>query len=246
MQRFEVEMIFEAEKEFLIRECLPSSTPVAILLGGQPASGKSNLAFIAKEEHENETFLIINGDEYRIYHPQHDKLIKDVAHFSEKTQIFSNVFTENLIEEAVKHRFSVIVKGTMRNPDVPLKTAEMFKEAGYRVEAFIIAAPEQFTREGLHIRYQQELQNKGFGRLADVRSHDEAVEGLLKSINLLFDKKGVDKISIHTFLAREKVKEYLLINDEWDCNLVPGNVIETARNKQLTSSTSVQSVSSVC
>ena len=232
MQRSDVEIIFELKKNDLTRKTQISSNPVAILLGGQPASGKSNLAVIAEEEHETETFLIINGDEYRIYHPEHDSLIKEVALYSEKTQIFSSVFTEKLIEEAIKNRFSVIVEGTMRNPEVPLKTAAMFKEAGYTVEAYVIAAPDEFTRKGIHIRYQQELQNKGFGRMADVRAHDEAVTGLLKSINTLFEKKAVDKISIHTFMARERVKDYVLQNDEWDCSLIPGNVIETARNEQ--------------
>jgi len=54
----------------LIRDYVTSSTPVAIILGGQPASGKSNLTKVAESEHENEIFLIINGDEYRAYHPE--------------------------------------------------------------------------------------------------------------------------------------------------------------------------------
>ena len=29
-----------------------------------------------------------------------------------------------------------------RNPDVPLKTAQKFKDAGFTVEAYIIAAPK--------------------------------------------------------------------------------------------------------
>ena len=233
MQRSDIETIFELKKNDLTRNIQPSSNPVAILLGGQPASGKSKLAVKAEEEHQKETFLIINGDEYRIYHPEHDSLIKEVALYSEKTQMFSSVFTEKLIEEAIKNCFSVIVEGTMRNPEVPLKTSKMFKDAGYRVEAYIIAAPEQFTREGIHKRYLQELQNKGFGRMADIRAHDEAVTGLLKSINTLYDKKAVDKISIHTFMARERESVFVLKNDEWDCRLRPGNVIEKARTEQL-------------
>ena len=102
MQRSEVEMVFEKEKGFLIKECLTSSNPLAILLGGQPAAEKSNPAIKAKEEHQNETFLIINGDEYRIYHPEHDSLIKKGSIYSEETQIFSSVFTEKLIEEVIK------------------------------------------------------------------------------------------------------------------------------------------------
>ena len=43
----------------------------------------------------------------------------------------------------------------MRNPDVPLKTAQKFKDAGFRVEAYIIAAPKEFTQLGLYNRYQE-------------------------------------------------------------------------------------------
>ena len=45
----------------------------------------------------------------------------------------------------------MIVEGTMRNPEVPVKTAKMFKEAGYKVEVYIIAAPDRITKEGTYI-----------------------------------------------------------------------------------------------
>ena len=90
MQRSDVEAIFELKKADLIRDAKTSSNPIAILLGGQPASGKSTLAIVAEKEHKNETFLVINGDDFRIYHPQHEELVKNVAQYSEKTQIFQN------------------------------------------------------------------------------------------------------------------------------------------------------------
>jgi hypothetical protein len=108
---------------------------VAILLGGQPASGKSFLASVAEREQEQEGFLKVNGDAYRIYHPDHDVLIRDIASYSAQTQLFSNVFTEKLMEEAVKGRFNIIIEGPMRNPEIPLQTATLLKKAGFRVEA---------------------------------------------------------------------------------------------------------------
>ena len=72
--------------------------------------------------------------------------------------IFSSVLrTERLIEEAIKRKCNIIIEGTMRNPDVPLKTAQKFKDAGFRVEAYIIAAPKEFTQLGLYNRYQEEV-----------------------------------------------------------------------------------------
>ena len=35
--------------------------------------------------------------------------------------------------KAIKRKCNIIIEGTMRNPDVPLKTAQKFKDAGFRV-----------------------------------------------------------------------------------------------------------------
>jgi adenylate kinase family enzyme len=118
MQRLEVETIFEQKKLKLLDGLIPVQHPVAILLGGQPASGKSQLAVEAEENQKGLNFLKINGDLYREFHPQYKKLTQDIFSFSEETQIFSNVFTEKLIEEAQKNKFNVIVEGTMRNKAV--------------------------------------------------------------------------------------------------------------------------------
>lgn len=208
MQRNEVEAIFQERKEKLLQGITPSTNPIAIIMGGQPACGKSFLLEIAKSDNIDKKFLSINGDLYREFHPEKAKLIKDPIKYPIETQIFSSVFTEKLIEEAIKSRYNIIIEGTMRNPDVPLKTAKMFKDAGFRVEAYIIAAPKEFTQLGLYNRYQEEVLSKGQGRLADIDSHNKAVNGLMKSANQLYSDKAVDKISIHTYLAKERIKDF--------------------------------------
>lgn len=172
---------------------------------------KSTLINVAKKDHPNLDFLTVNGDLYREFHPEKDKLIKDPIKYPIETQIFSSVFTEKLIEEAIKRKCNIIIEGTMRNPDVPLKTAQKFKDAGFRVEAYIIAAPKEFTQLGLYNRYQEEVLSKGQGRLADIDSHNKAVNGLMKSANQLYSDKAVDKISIHTYLAKERIKDFNLV-----------------------------------
>jgi hypothetical protein len=68
MHRSKTEHIFELGREDLIKDLQISSNPLAVLPGGQPASGKSRLVAVAQGEHMNETFLKVNGDKYRIYH----------------------------------------------------------------------------------------------------------------------------------------------------------------------------------
>ncbi|MDR1370262.1 MAG: zeta toxin family protein [Dysgonamonadaceae bacterium] len=124
----DVDVIFDAVAKRLTFGYHTTSEPTAILLGGQLVYGKSHLALLAGKEHEGKPFLKVNGDNYRIYHPQHDMLLKDAATYSEETQIFSSVFTEKLIEEAIRNRFNIIVERTGSKPEVPLRTAIFFRK----------------------------------------------------------------------------------------------------------------------
>ena len=153
MQRYEVEAIFEQKKDGLFEDInISSQKPIAIILGGQPACGKSTLINVAKKDHP---------------------------------------------------------------------------------EAYIIAAPKEFTQLGLYNRYQEEVLSKGQGRLADIDSHNKAVNGLMKSANQLYSDKAVDKISIHTYLAKERIKDFNLVNGEWSCKSMPSIFIDESRSKQM-------------
>lgn len=236
MHRDEVQIIFDKRKNRILEglDIRPSKNPVAILLGGQPAAGKSSLTEAAKAEYPDKNFLVINGDNFREFHPDHQKIIEtDIENYSTKTQLFSNVFTEGLIQEAIKNKYDVIIEGTMRNPATPLKTAGELKKAGFRVEAYVIAAPSVFTEIALFNRYQEEVEKKGAGRLADLNAHNEAVKGLPKSLDTLYNSKAVDKISIHTFQSRKKVKDITCIDGNWDVSLNPSFYVEKAIEEQL-------------
>lgn len=109
MQRYEVEAIFEQKKDGLFEDInISSQRPIAIILGGQPACGKSTLINVAKKDHPNLDFLTVNGDLYRQFHPNKE-LIKDPIKYPIETQIFSSVFTEKLIEEAIKRKCNIII-----------------------------------------------------------------------------------------------------------------------------------------
>ena len=61
-------------------------------------------------------------------------------------------------------------------------------------------------------RYYREVQNKGFGRMVDISSHNDAVEGLPKSLDRLFYEKIILDSAKKTIqgLTDETVKEAAL------------------------------------
>jgi hypothetical protein len=210
------------------------NNPVIAILGGQSASGKSNMIDSFRNLFPNKFFLTINGDLYRAYHPDHDNIIRyNAKSYSTITQNLSNIFTQELLSIALKNKFNTIVESTMRNSDVTVKTAKRFKENGFRVHACVIAAHPSLTELGIYNRYQEQVNKFGFGRLADHRIHDEAVVGLLNSANQLYQNKLADFIHIYSYLAKRKVVSLILKKDgNWNTDIVPSVYIETERDLQ--------------
>ena len=233
MDLHKVKEIYQEEKEKLLRNLIPQEKPLAFILGGQPASGKSKLAKEFMGNFSNDNILFVNGDIYREFHPNRQELINNPLSYSKETQIFSNVFTENLIREAIENKYNIMVEGTMRNPQVPYNTAKMFKENGYEVEILAISAPSVFTELGLYNRYQEEINFQGWGRLAEIESHNSAVSGILASLDLLYNEKAVDKIHLYSYQAEKRIVSFSLQNNEWDIDDLPSNYIIDAREIQL-------------
>ena len=216
-----------------MEDLTPQEKPLAFILGGQPASGKSKLAKEFTSKFSNNNILFVNGDIYREFHPNRQELINNPLSYSKETQIFSNVFTENLIREAIENKYNIMVEGTMRNPQVPFNTAKIFKENGYRVEVLAISAPAIFTELGLYNRYQEEINFQGWGRLAEIESHNSAVNGILESLDLLYREKAVDKIHIYSYQAEKHIETFSLESSKWNIDDLPSNYITDAREIQL-------------
>lgn len=225
--------IYNQERKDLLEDLTPQENPLAFILGGQPASGKSKLAKEFTSKFSNNNILFVNGDIYREFHPNRQELINNPLSYSKETQIFSNVFTENLIREAIENKYNIMVEGTMRNPQVPFNTAKIFKENGYRVEVLAISAPAIFTELDLYNRYQEEINFQGWGRLAEIESHNSAVNGILESLDLLYREKAVDKIHIYSYQAEKHIETFSLESSKWNIDDLPSNYITDAREIQL-------------
>ncbi len=233
MQRDEVLQIFEEKKDEFLVDIPSDESPLCILLGGQGAVGKGQLNLRAEKMFPEKKFLSINGDNYRLWHPKFDDLSRDIFNFAKETQIFSNVFTEKLIEESISNRYSFIVEGTMRSPLVPMKTAELLRCNSYETAAFVIAAPKEFSLLNAFLRYIKEVKKKGFGRMIEIESHNAAVEGLPLSLDNLYVGKSVDRICIFDCFARNLVKDYRLVEGRWDSSEMPSKIVMECRENQL-------------
>ena len=239
MQKDEVFGLFEKKKYDYLRKVVSDTHPVGILLGGQGAVGKGQLNHWAENLFPEKSFLFINGDLYRNRHPNFNELRNDLWNYSKETQIFSNVFTEGLIDESLSRRYSFVVEGTMRSALVPLQTAAKLRSNGYETAAFAIAACKEFSLLNAFVRYYKEVQSKGFGRMIEIDSHNAAVEGLPKSLDQLYAEKSVDRICLFDCFARNMLADYRLSDGEWNDETLPSTVIIAARERQMADKESI-------
>ncbi|MVM42099.1 hypothetical protein GO730_37900 [Spirosoma sp. HMF3257] len=121
---------------------------MGVILGGQPAAGKSLLIGCIQDDRPDLPFVVINGDEFRAFHPRFNELNRSgELKAANATQPFANYIGQTLLTEAIKNRYNIIIEGTMRNPDVPAATAHRFRQHGYSPEAHILGVPfEQFMQ----------------------------------------------------------------------------------------------------
>ncbi len=201
----------ERVKPLLLRELSTKrkadGQPIAMQLGGQPASGKGKLIRYLSTGPDTD-FVIINGDEYREYHPRYKEI---QAYYGldapEKTQPFSNELVEFMKAECLQRKLSFIIEGTMRNyKNVIEKTAKQARDSGFRVEAHVMGIHEADSYLGIPQRYEDEIALCGFGRFSDKKTHDEAYQNIPANLQKASEQQLFDQITVYCRDETDSVK----------------------------------------
>lgn len=179
--------------------------PVAHILGGQPAAGKSHfLKTIIKEDANT---AIINGDDFRGYHPMYNHFLnQDERNASDLTQQDVNYWIEKAITEISQKRYSMIIEGTLRNADVPIKTAKLLKDAEYLVDMDIILVNPEISKVDMIKRYLLQKQAINFARFTKIEAHNETIDKIFSNILLIASKEEIDRVR----LFRREIENYNL------------------------------------
>ena len=176
-----------------------SVEPIGILLGGQPASGKTGLIRFLQRQHSSKTFIIINGDELRSYHPRYEAIVEYYGLAApEYTQQFSNALVEWLKAECIRLQYNFIIEGTMRTLNVIEQTAQSLKRAGFICEGHILAVAREDSLLGIFQRYEDDFRKTGLGRFSKIETHDEAYQQIPVNLQTAVQKQWFDQLVIYT------------------------------------------------
>ncbi|WP_320950919.1 MULTISPECIES: zeta toxin family protein [Fusobacterium] len=214
----ELEKQFKKILYFYKSRYSPTENPKVFLLGGQPGAGKSGLENAINIENE---YISISGDDYREYHPKFEELnIRYGKESSKYTQQWAGEITERLIKELGKEKYNLIIEGTLRTSELPLKEAYRFKKNGYEVELNIIVVKPEKSYLGTLLRYEQMITKGKTPRMTPKEHHDLVVNSIGNNLEIIYNSKVFDNIKL---FDREN---HLLYNYKESPGINPKEIID--------------------
>lgn len=172
--------------------------PTVTLLGGQPGAGKSQGTLRLIEEF-NEDLLIINGDEFRVYHRDYQPLFEQYGQDAAKhTAEFAGKMVGKVRDEAVKKRLNVVIEGTFRTVETPLNELQRFKQQGYLTRVVICTCPQHTSWESTLKRAEALRLSGGQPRYVAKPHHDLVVQHLAENVKWVFETGNVDRLEIYS------------------------------------------------
>lgn len=141
-------------EEFIGDDSLPESgvAPIALLVGGPPASGKSTI--LKHKGLKGSDFTYVNSDDIQERLPGYTG-VNAMLYHDEARDIHDKLITRSLTEKR-----NIIIDGTMRNVEKETKKIAKLKELGYKVkvvsvqaqvELLITRATKRFMATGRYI-----------------------------------------------------------------------------------------------
>lgn len=185
--------------------------PIAIVVGGQPGSGKSILIEQVIIELDKNEVVVINGDEYRKYHSKSKEILKnDEMDYAFYTDADVRDWTKRLFDKAINEKYNLVFEGTMRT-DTICETLKRLKEQGFevRVKAMSVNGLESYL--STLRRYEEQKNSDGHGRITPAKSHRDAYEGMLDTLEKIEKQGYFDTLEIFT---RKKEVVYYNNNKE--------------------------------
>ena len=220
----ELEIKFKEILEYYKSMYPPTENPKVTLLGGQPGAGKSGLENLINIK---KNYVSISGDDYREYHPRFKEInLEHGREASKYTQQWAAEITEKLIRELRKEKYNLIIEGTLRTAELPLKEANAFKKAGYEVELNVVVVKAEKSRLGTLERYEAMLKQDKVPRMTPKEHHDLVVNNIGNNLEIIYNSKAFDNIKL---FDREN---NLLYNYKETPDINPKNILEKEFNRE--------------
>ena len=197
-----------------------SSTPSAVILGGQSGAGKTTIHRVKMLESKG-NYIVIDGDTYRAQHPYFRELQEKYGVDSvDYTKMFAGKMVEAVIDKLSSLKYNLIIEGTLRSAAVPINTATLLKSKGYTVDFCLIATKPELSYLTTQLRYLEMLVvNPLQARATPKEHHDGIVKSLISNSNELEQSGLFESIQVY---KRNLVQVY----NSKQCTKPVGTIVE--------------------
>ena len=176
----------------------PTSSPKGFVLGGQPGAGKSKMVSRLGAE-LNRNLLVINGDEFRRYHPNFDEIQARYGRDApQHTAAFSSKMTEMVLDRALREKYNVSIEGTFRTDEVPMGTLDKMRLHGYETAVHILTTPSEVSWQSTLERYNNMVEVGEQPRHTDKAHHDMVANRLAENADTVFASGKADSFKVYT------------------------------------------------
>lgn len=180
----------------------PVKIPEGIITGGTPGAGKSVFVELAKTRLKN-NLLVIDGDQFRRYHPNFEKLQKLVgSDIAFVTGPFYGKMVRNILTKAMDHKYNVIIESTFKSVDSPLDYLKTLKAAGYTTTVNIIAVDKEVAWQSTIERKEKMIAAGEPSRSVDRTYFNQTADNLAGNAEKVYKTGLVDKLEVRNRTTR--------------------------------------------
>ncbi|MBA4493978.1 zeta toxin family protein [Paenactinomyces guangxiensis] len=230
----EHDAVFAEIQASILDPVRPVGQPAALILGGQPGSGKAGLIRIPVSELKDGNVAIINGDEFREDHPYSKEILKKHEQdYAKLTDPDVREWTKRLFDLAIETRRNIIFEGTMRNAGPICNTLDRLIREGYKVIIRVMAVNEKDSLLAVFERYEGQKATKGAGRIAPRSSHEAAYSGMLHTVERIEKEKLFHILQVYN-RDYKLLYENRMVNDKHQHSPDAVRAIREERDKEWT------------
>ncbi|WP_454119106.1 zeta toxin family protein [Microbacterium lacticum] len=188
--------VFDLAVRAAIFPPVPTGAPLLVLLGGQPAAGKTRAQAAIRAEHPE--LVSITGDDLRRYHPGYRSMVADnPLGMPAATAPTAAGLIRLALDHAIEHRYPVLLEGTFRDPAMVTGTAARFAEAGYRVEVVTVATPAPLSRLAAEQRFLA-AKNPLSARWTPPEAHETALAASPEVVAVLEALPAIVRVRVYS------------------------------------------------
>lgn len=167
--------------------CDQSDIPTAILIGGQPGSGKTEIVnkTIREFYKEDKTIVLLDLDIYRsLYKNYLSILINNSDLYSILTNNSIGRIAERLSNYVISKKCNFIFEGTMGKYPYTLELLKQ-SQAKYNIVVKVMAVCREESILGIFERYIKQKKATNIGRLTTIEDHDSRYSNLLNVVSAI-------------------------------------------------------------